>query len=126
MTRAAWYRHAVVVAALYIAAKVQYAISGRLGVYGGPQVTDAERALYQDSAQISQAQWVNVAVGVLILALTLLPLVPAVHHWRRWIVAAPLLRIEVAPVVVGGITLKGAITNSGVGQPFGGSSHSSV
>lgn len=67
---------------LYIAAKAQFALEGRLGIHGGPAVTEAERAKYADTERISQAQWANAAIGVLILAVDLLPLVPETRSRR--------------------------------------------
>lgn len=68
----------------YIGSKIHYALQGKLGVFGGPVITAADTARYAGPDAISRAQCGNVAVGVLIAAITLLPLAPFTRRWNRW------------------------------------------
>lgn len=86
----------------YIASKVHHAVQGKLGVHGGPTVTAEDAAQYGGAAEISAAQWGNVAVAVLIVALTLSPLAPAVHRWNRWLRPLP---VTIAAVFLAGMTV---------------------
>lgn len=110
---------AATLAVLYAVAKAQYAVEGRLGIHGGPEVSDAERALYANAEQISMAQWGNAAVGVLILTITLLPLIPRVRRWNRWILAVPLLLIGIGLIGIGAFMIADAVDTGTGGYPFG-------
>ena len=104
----------------YVVAKIQFAVQGRLGIHGGPRITDADRSQYESSQQISIAQWTNVAVGVLILAVTLLPLLGHTRRWPRRLLAGPLMLIGTGLIGTGGyMIINGAIAGVG-GYPFGG------
>jgi hypothetical protein len=75
----------------YFASKILHALQGRLGVHGGPTITSESYAQYGGAAEISAAQWDNVAVAVLITALALLPVVPVTHRWNRWLRTLPVI-----------------------------------
>ncbi|TDB92838.1 hypothetical protein E1267_43670, partial [Nonomuraea longispora] len=55
---------------LYVASKVVYALEGRLGVTGGPQVSPNSYDAY-GPGEVALAQWGNVASGVVIMAILL-------------------------------------------------------
>lgn len=110
---------AAILAVLYAAAKAQYAVEGRLGIHGGPEVSDAERALYANAEQISLAQWGNAAVGILILTITLLPLIPNVRRWNRWILAVPLLLIGIGLIGIGVFMIANGVATGTGGLLFG-------
>lgn len=108
-----------VFAGLYSVTKAQYAVASRLGVLGGPEVSDAESALYANAEQISLAQWGNAAVGTLILTITLLPLIPRARRWNRWFLAVPLFLVGIGLIGIGVLMIvNGAVTGTG-GYLFG-------
>lgn len=106
-------------AVLYSAMKAQFALEGRLGIHGGPEVGDAERSLYADTTQISLAQWGNAAVGILILATTLLLLLPRMRRRNPWILAVPLLLIGIGLAGIGVYMIINGVTAGIGGYPFG-------
>ncbi|WP_309103566.1 hypothetical protein [Microbacterium sp.] len=73
----------------YIASKVHLAIIGELGVFGGPAIREADAARF-GGGDVSIAQWLNAAAGVLILLVCLLALLPSSEHrsgrWRMIVI----------------------------------------
>ncbi|WP_427891677.1 hypothetical protein ACQHIV_03775 [Kribbella sp. GL6] len=103
----------------YIASKIHFAVLGELGVPGGPRVTAADYARYGGVEEVSAAQWANVASGVLILAITVVALLPFSRRWNRWVLAVPLILAGTSMAGLGVyMIVNGAITGRG-GYPFG-------
>ncbi|MEO3791681.1 hypothetical protein ABGB14_15860 [Nonomuraea sp. B10E15] len=103
---------------LYVASKVVYALEGKLGVTGGPQVSPDSYLAY-GPGQVALAQWGNVASGVVIMAILLagrirftgrLPYL--VVLWAHWVCTA------VAAVGAVGMTGGALVTDRG-GALFG-------
>lgn len=86
----------------YFVSKIVHALQGQLGVHGGPTITNESYAQYGGAAEISAAQWGNVAVAALITALALLPVVPVTRRWNRWLRTLPVI---VAAVVLVAMSL---------------------
>ncbi|WP_020576785.1 hypothetical protein [Actinopolymorpha alba] len=104
----------------YIASKIQFAIEGKLGIHGGPRVTPADYARFGNTDAVAAAQWGNVAVGVLFLLITLVPLTPLAARLNRWIIAVPLIAIGCFLLSFGlGGVIRAATTELG-GGIFGG------
>lgn len=102
---------------LYVASKVHYAITGTLGVTGGPAVPAASYAAFGPGG-VAAAQWANAGVGLAAVAMLLLvPRFPA--RWNRWLLTVPvtaLFLMAVAGAV--GMTARDLLTGSG-GTVFG-------
>lgn len=103
----------------YIAGKIQFALEGRLGIHGGPAVTEAERAQYVNEAQISLAQGANAAVGMLILVAVVLPVAPVSRRWHPLTLSIPLALLAAALTAIGVFTLVGSVTDERGGHLFG-------
>ncbi|QVQ50224.1 hypothetical protein J4H86_14830 [Spiractinospora alimapuensis] len=104
--------------ALYVASKVVYALEGRLGVTGGPEVPVSRYADY-DPGGVAAAQWANAAVGVLIVLLFALCALPLARRLPRWLLAPPVALVTLF-AAAGGVGMLGRalITDSG-GTVFG-------
>lgn len=93
----------------YIASKVVHALQARLGVHGGPIVTDTNTAAFGSPGEIAAAQWGNAGIGVVIALVTVLPLAAWTRRWRRPIAAIPLACIGVSLLALGIVMLVRAI-----------------
>lgn len=107
-------------AVLYIISKIQFALVGRLGIHGGPVVTEADAAAFGTTEQIARAQWGNVGAGVLILIATLtLPRIRGSRWWIRCVAAIPLALFALSLVSFGvGMIINGSASDRG-GHSFG-------
>lgn len=105
--------------ALYVASKVHRALTGELGVTGGPRVTADDYAGY-GPGEVAAAQWGNAGAGVVVLLLVLVPLLPAAARANRWVVLVPLGLLTLG-IAAGGVgMLVGALTTDTGGVLFGG------
>jgi hypothetical protein len=95
---------------LYIAAKVHYAIEGRLGIHGGPHVAPEA---YADHGNVAAAQWANAGVAMLLLGLVLLPLAPFTRSWPSWTLVVPISLASLAMLTAGVGFLVRAVTGDG-------------
>lgn len=118
-TRARWAWAAAVWTLPYVASKVVYALNGRLGVTGGPEVDAASYADY-GPGEVAAAQWANAGVGVAVLVLFVLCALPFAARLPRWSLAVPVgLFTAVAVAGAVGMTGRAVLTDSG-GALFGG------
>lgn len=113
-----WAVSAAAWTALYVASKVVYALEGRLGVTGGPQVPASRYAEY-DPSGVAAAQWANAGVGVLIVLLFVLCALPFSRRLPRWLLAV-LVGAVALFAAAGGVGMLGRalLTDSG-GAIFG-------
>ncbi|WP_067598661.1 hypothetical protein [Nocardiopsis listeri] len=118
-TRAPWAWATAAWTLPYVVSKVVYALSGRLGVTGGPEVEAASYADY-GPGEVAAAQWANAGVGVAVLALFVLCALPFAARLPRWPLAVPVgLFTVVAVAGAVGMTGRAVFTDSG-GALFGG------
>lgn len=103
---------------LYVISKLSYAMTGRLGVTGGPEVSPASYAEY-GPGEVAAAQSGNAVVGVLGVLLLLATLTPVARRVSRWILTIPLILLWLL-ATAGGIGMLGRalLTESG-GALFG-------
>ncbi|MFL1376234.1 MULTISPECIES: hypothetical protein [unclassified Nocardiopsis] len=85
---ARWAVAAALWSLLYVASKVQYALAGRLGVTGGPEVPDHAYADF-GPGEVAAAQWGNAGVGLGAALLFLLLSLPAARRVPRWLSLPP-------------------------------------
>ncbi|WP_427891479.1 hypothetical protein ACQHIV_03220 [Kribbella sp. GL6] len=103
----------------YVVSKVHFAMAGQLGVHGGPRVTADDYTKFGDTADVSAAQWGNVAAGTVIFVISLLPLAPFARRWNRWVLAVPVMAAGSTTAGFGlSMIVNGAVTGRG-GYPFG-------
>jgi hypothetical protein len=102
---------------LYVASKVHFALTGRLGVTGGPAVP-AECYAAFGPGEVAAAQWGNAAVGLAGVALLLLPLLPA-RRVNRWVLTVPLAAFSLM-ALAGAVGMLGrAVLTDAGGATFG-------
>lgn len=85
---ARWAVAAALWSLLYVASKVQYALAGRLGVTGGPEVPADSYAGFGPGA-VAAAQWANAGVGLAVALLFLLCSLPAARRAPLWLSLPP-------------------------------------
>lgn len=99
--------------------KVVYALDGRLGVTGGPEVEAASYTGY-GSGEVAAAQWANAGVGAAILVLFVLCALPLADRFPKWLLAVPVGLVTVVAVAGAvGMTGRALLTAAG-GALFGG------
>ncbi|WP_216209260.1 hypothetical protein [Amycolatopsis aidingensis] len=103
---------------LYVASKVHHALTGRLGVTGGPAVEPAAYASYRPGG-VALAQWGNAGIGVLGVALVALPLLPVAQRLRRWVLLLPLCAFALMALGGGLVMLIRALVTDVGGAAFG-------
>lgn len=104
---------------LYVISKVAYALDGRLGVTGGPEVPP-DRYANDGPGEVAAAQWANAAVGALGVLLLLFALTPLAARLNRWLLSVPLLLIWLM-AVAGAVGMLGrALLTDAGGALFGG------
>lgn len=103
---------------LYVASKVDYAMDGRLGVTGGPEVDPASYDTY-GAGDVAAAQWSNAAVGLLGVALLAVPLLPMSRRLPRWVVLTPLIAFALLALAGGIGMIARAMTSDVGGAMFG-------
>ena len=104
----------------YIASKVQYALASKLGVHGGPRVTEGDYRRFGSSATVAAAQWSNVLVGAMFSVAAIAPWTPLGARANRWVVAAPMVATSGLLTETGAFTLGRAVARNAGGAPFGG------
>lgn len=109
---------AAVWSSLYVISKISYAVRGRLGVTGGPDVSADAYAGYEPGA-VTAAQWGNAGIGVIVLGLVLLPLLPAARTLNRWILTIGLGLIAGLLLLGTAAFLGRALLTDAGGLPFG-------
>ncbi|MFI7642619.1 hypothetical protein [Nonomuraea sp. NPDC049400] len=104
---------------LYVASKIHFALTDRLGVTGGPHVAP-ESYLKYGPGEVARAQWANAASALFVAALVLASLAPIRRPFLRRAMAA-LLWLCTAMAAAGGIGMTGGtlLTDRG-GALFGG------
>ena len=105
--------------ALYVASKAGYALDGRLGVTGGPEVDPSSYDAY-GPGEVAAAQWGNAAVGLLGVALLAVPLLPVSRRLPRRAVVAPLAVFALLALAGGIGMIARALTSDAGGAVFGG------
>jgi hypothetical protein len=104
--------------ALYVASKVHLALTGTLGVTGGPAVTAADHAGY-GPGEVAAAQWANAGVGALAVLLVLAPLLPAAARMPRRVLLVPLSALALTTAAGAVVMLGRALLTDAGGAPFG-------
>lgn len=102
---------------LYVVSKVHHAVTGTLGVTGGPVVPLASYAAYAPG-EVSAAQWANAGPGLLAAVMLLLATrFPA--GWNRWLLTVPMATLFLlAAAGAVGMVARDVLTGSG-GTVFG-------
>lgn len=102
-----------------MASKVVYALDGRPGVTGGPQVAAASYAGH-GPGEVVAAQWANAGAGVAVLVLFVLCASPLAERFPKWVLAVPVGLVTVMAVAGAvGMTGRALLTAAG-GALFGG------
>lgn len=117
-TTARWAVAAALWSLLYVASKVEYALAGRLGVTGGPEVP-AETYAGFGPGEVAAAQWGNVGIGLAVALLFALCALPAARRAPRWL-TLPLVGAVALMGLAGavGMIARDLLTGSG-GTVFG-------
>ncbi|MFC4563323.1 hypothetical protein ACFO4E_15780 [Nocardiopsis mangrovi] len=104
---------------LYVGSKVHYALEGRLGVTGGPEVAAGSYDAY-GPGDVAGAQWANAAVGLTVVLLFAFCRTPRARRLPRWAVlpAVGAVALMAAAGAVG-MLVRAAATDAG-GAVFGG------
>ncbi|MDT0328910.1 hypothetical protein [Nocardiopsis lambiniae] len=103
---------------LYVVSKVEYALAGRPGVTGGPEVGAASYAAH-GPGEVAAAQWANAGVGLVVVLLFAACALPAARRAPRWLSLPPVGAVALM-ATVGAVVMVGrdVFTGSG-GTPFG-------
>ncbi|MEV0387352.1 hypothetical protein [Nonomuraea sp. NPDC050643] len=103
---------------LYVASKVVFALEGRLGVSGGPEVPPDAYLAY-GPGEVASAQWANAGSGVLVMVILLVGRFRVRGRWPyRGVLAAHWLGTAVAAAGAVGM-LGGAVLTGRGGAAFG-------
>ena len=102
---------------LYVLSKVYYAVTGTLGVTGGPVVPLARYAAYAPG-EVAAAQWANAGLGLLAAGL-LLGATRFPAGWNRWLLTVPMATVFLSATAGAlGMVARDLLTGSG-GAVFG-------
>ncbi|CAL9520690.1 hypothetical protein SUDANB121_03849 [Nocardiopsis dassonvillei] len=115
---ARWAVAAALWSLLYVVSKVEYALAGRLGVTGGPEV-GADAYADPGPGGVAAAQWGNAGVGLAVVLLFALCALPAFRRVPRWLSLPPVGAVALLGLVGAvGMVGRDLFTGSG-GTVFG-------